>query len=143
MKDFNWGYTDAFYNKFELKYRWGPGKNEFQELYLKDRSNDGDLQTSYANYSNIESPFPFPEFEYVRSKDVMDLIYPLLKKYWKQLKIWIEFETSLVGCLLELGDTIQINHSAQTWTQGDKNFQVVEIEQDNNKVFIRAIEVIP
>jgi hypothetical protein len=54
----------------------------------------------------------------------------------------VEFETSLAGCLLELGDTIQVNHSAQIWNQADKNFQVVELEQNNNTVRIKAMEVI-
>lgn len=143
MKDFKWGYTDAFYNKFELKYMWSPAKNDFQEIYLKDRNNDADLQSSYTNYSNIESPFVYPEFEWIHQIGVMDKIYAELKKYWKQLKIWIEFDTSLVGCRLEPGDTIRTNHSSQSWVEASKDFQVLSIDQNNNIVNIRAIEVIP
>jgi len=143
IKNFNWGFTDNFYNRFDLKYKFDAGKNDYVRIYFKDRNNDSDLQISYENYSNSERSYPYPEFEWVRENSVMDLIYAELKKYWKQLKIWIEFDTSLVGCLLELGDTIQVDHSAQTWVQASKNFQVMEIEQDNNRFHIKAIEVIP
>jgi len=147
MKNFNWGYTDAFYNRFNLKFWWSWVASFFQEDYLKDRANDytpyaESLLESYEKYG-VESSYPFEEFEFIYDKAVMDLIFAKLKKYWKQLKIWIEFDTSLVGCLLELGDTIQVDHSAQTWAQASKNFQVTKIEQNNNRVHVKAIEVIP
>lgn len=143
MGNFNWGYTKTFYNYFDLQYKWNHGKSEYLGTVLKTPDNDSDLATSKTRYSNTISEYPYPELDWIRDKTVVDLLFAELKKYWKQTKIWIEFDTSLVGCLLELGDTIQVDHSAQAWTQASKNFQVMEIEQDNNRVNIKAIEVIP
>lgn len=138
--DFRWGYTDVFYNKFDLKYRWGPGKNEFQEVYQKDKDNDSDLLASFNSYG-IESPWPSPEFEWVQDEATMDLIFGVLKTIYSASRIWVEFKTTHIGCLLELGDTIRTNHSSQTWSESAIDFQVVQIEQEDINFLIRAIEV--
>jgi hypothetical protein len=143
MGNFKWGYTNTFYNYFDLKYKWDYGKSEYQKTLLKTPDNDSDLGTSKTRYSNTVSEYSYPELDWIRNESVVNLLFSELKKYWKQTKIRIELDTSLVGCLLELGDTIQVDHLAQRWTQASKNFQVMDIEQDNNRVHIRAIEVIP
>jgi len=142
MKDFRWEWTKTVYNLFNLKYAFNHAIGDYQKIYKEDRTSDSDLQTSYEKYRNTEIEYPNPQFDWIRYESVMDLWFAEAKKYWKQLKVWIEFETSLVGCLLELGDTIQVDHSAQTWAQADKDFQVVELEQMGNSVRIKAIEVI-
>jgi hypothetical protein len=142
MKDFKWGYTDTFFNLYNLEFHWDANENEYREKYKQNYESDADLRTSYMGYNNIEVEYPNIESRWINSLVVMDLLYAELKKYWSKLKVWIEFETSLVGCLLELGDTIQVSHSAQTWNETDKKFQVISLEQDNNTVRIRAIEVI-
>jgi hypothetical protein len=142
MKDFRWGFTDTFFNLYNLEFHWDANKNEYREKYSQDYESDADLRMSYVGYNSIEVEYPYVESRWINSLAVMDLLYLELKKYWSKLKIWIEFETSLVGCLLELGDTIQVNHSAQSWTQEDKNFQVINLEQNNNTMRIKAIEVI-
>jgi len=143
MKDCKWGYVENFYNKFDLKYQWDHGKGEYQSFYLKDKNNDADLEDSYENFSNVEMPYPYPEFDWIREFSVMDLIYVKLKKAYKDLPIETEFDSGLICTLLELGDTIQSDHTAQNWNMGDKNFQVLGISRNNNRFHIKAIEVIP
>lgn len=142
MKDFCWGFTDSFFNQFNLEFHWDANKNEYREKYTKDRTNDSDLQTVYERYSETEIEYPYVESRWINSLAVMELYYAELKSYWSRLKVWVEFETSLVGCLLELGDTIKIDHSAQVWGVDAKKFQVMSLEQMSNIVRVKATEVI-
>ena len=73
----------------------------------------------------------------------IDALFSRLKDYWKQTKTIVEFDTVLVGTKLELGDTVRVNHKAQTWNSNSKDFQVIGLEQTGNTVHVKAIEIIP
>jgi hypothetical protein len=140
MTDFIFYQITDFYNRFILNYHFNQGLGIYDKQLLKDRNNDSDLATSYSNYNNEERTMEL-NCNWLYTSAVAINLFTALKKYWKQIKLIVEFDTNLVGTKLELGDTIRINHKAQTWNSNAKDFQVIGLEQDGNTIHIKAIEI--
>jgi len=141
MTDFVFYENEKFYNKFILNYHYNAGRNLYDAAYLKDRSNDADLATSYSNYGSDERAFEL-DCNWLRMYADVNALYLKLEKYWKQFHLIAEFDTNLVGTKLELGDIIRTNHKAQTWNSNAKDFQVIGLEQSGNTIHVKAIEII-
>ena len=140
MTDFKFYQSEVFYNKFILNSHYNTGLGNYDSKLTKDRINDTDLATSYSNYNNDERLFEL-DCNWLRQSTVVTNLFTVLKKWWKQTKLIVEFDTNLVGTKLELGDTIEVNHKAQTWQSDLKNFQVIGLGQTGNTIHVKGIEI--
>ena len=141
MRNFKFYQSSTFYNKFTFNYFYDFGNGSYGLQLIEDRNSDGDLSTWYGNYNNVERSLEV-NCNWRYNPTGIASLFTLLKKYWKQTKTIVEFDTNLVGTKLELGDTIQTNHKAQTWDSDAKDFQVIGLEQDGETIHIKAIEII-
>lgn len=78
-------------------------------------------------------------------------LYSIFKRAWKDPRWIIEFETRLSASWLEAGDNFRINHPAASGITGNggatlndnTDFQIIEHRQTGNKIYIKAIEIVP
>ncbi len=78
-------------------------------------------------------------------------LYSVLKRAWKDPRWIVEFETRLSMSWLEVGDNFRINHPVASGINGNggttlnnnTDFQIIEWRQMGNKIFVKAVEVVP
>ncbi len=78
-------------------------------------------------------------------------LYSVLRRAWKDPRWIVEFETRLSMSWLEVGDNFRINHPAASGITGNggatlndnTDFQIIEWRQNGNRIFVKAVEVVP
>lgn len=81
----------------------------------------------------------------------IDNLYSIYKRAFKDPRWIIEFETRLSASWLEVGDNLRINHPAASGITGNggtslndnTDFQIIEHRQDKDRIYIKAVEIVP
>ncbi|MFZ5559290.1 MAG: hypothetical protein ACOZAL_00630 [Patescibacteria group bacterium] len=144
IKDFLFGYVEEIYNKFEIHWRKNRGSGELTEIFLEDHNTDSYLAQSWNDHNQKEVYFPVSECDFVNDATTMDYCFNMLKKWVGAKRRWVKFKCGPIGCKLDPGDTIIINHKADNWVDNAVKFQVYSIQKpETSPVYeIYALEII-
>jgi len=153
--DFKFYRTPYIYNRFIFNWDYDYATGSFRQQTIYDQSNKTELATSVTDYG--ETIYPIQDYFFIHELAQVENLYKIYKRTWKDPRWIIEFETRLSASWLEIGDNITIDHKACTGINSNSgtalnnptgsptgtNFQILEHRQEGNRIFIKAVEIIP
>ena len=151
MRDFQWGWTSAYWSRFTFPYRWDAARQKFSKEIAVNKD------TAVSTFLNPALTQCVDAF----NNHGGDLTAPVVECFWSwdeltteniarqfinlhaKLRRWCRFKTSLAGAKFELGDPFNTDHSKQPWASSDFAFQVrhVGIDPADGSVLIEGTEI--